>query len=422
VQQSRRVVDADLAEVLRALAAGVRAGDAALAERLGRFAATVPTGSLVTLTISSRSNRRRRRARDEMLRRIALEHFRGLDLQRAAAELATDVRRYELSSWRHDRPRKAVPPQYGPTSVRAQLFEAFHVAAGDVPASKKQLVRILKPLFARGNAGTSTRRCGVPRHGVRSTPDNCVHENRGRSQMAEAAVLKMSEQKVLRAVMESAPGKAAAAKVSAEELADRKRLLSALSDLETEERGAIATRERRDDVAGELAAARAKVRELEALVANSTAARIGQSFGFQARRDELHRRLRETASPLIAAFVRDMWKESEKLRKQTVLEEGTRVRSPVTRKMIGIVRSNMAAIVLRSHAIRRAIEDAEALYLQPDQSDVAAKLGSLLRDLPDVDALSFPLRYGSSAMLADLNNGMAIKEALAKHCPAGPAS
>ena len=395
----------DLAELLEEAAAGLQGSNAQMAARLRAFAASI------------RPAERGRARRDLALRQLALEQYPGLDLRLVADEVATDVRRYAAAGWLLDRAYAVLRPECARDPVRAHLFEAFQAADGKVPISPKQLARILKPLFEQQKSGHAE---GVAMSRKAISPRRVNGQNR-----MNASVLKFDQkaadarkaERLLEAMAASGPGKAAAAKLAAEDLVERKRLAAELAGLDEEELAA-----RRDladpaELKEELTALRARVRELEIKLGASTTGKAALSLSFQARRDELHRRLRQTAHPAIAAFVHQMrYEEMDKLRKEQPREASTLTRSAVTGKRVGSSTSNLASIVIRMHAVRRAAEDAEALYLQPDQTTVPAQLDELLRNLPSIDELRpFP-RYGSHHLLTDLDNGMELKAALAKHC------
>jgi hypothetical protein len=348
--------------------------------------------------------------RDRILRQIALEHYPGVPLRRLADELSRDVRRYQRNgAWRFDRRR---PPKYPSGSFEARRFEAFQASDGRVPGSETQMARILKPLFQQTKGPPSTRSVHAAPMAVFSAAMSTIPK------MADVVSLRPSDQKVLRAVIDSAPGKAAATKLAADELAERKRQAAALVELEKEALGVLPDgRESYAQDQAELKVLEERVRLLKIKLTGSIGTRIGASFAFEARRNELENALRASASPAIGAFIREMREEMTKTRNWPVVTDGP-VRSLVTGKKVGSGKSNTAAIVLRLHAIRRAIEDAERLYLVPDQDDVAERLEALKSALPSAEVISVPPRYGSSALLSDLDHvRMPIKEALAKHCP-----
>jgi hypothetical protein len=393
----------DLAELLEEAALSV--GNEQLAARLRAFAASI------------RPAERGRAQRDLALRQLAIEQYPGLDLQLVADEVATDVRRYAAAGWLLDRAYAVPRPESARDPVRVRLFEAFKASDGKVPVSPKQVARILKPLFEQQKSGHAEG-VAMSRKAISS------RRVKGQDRM-NASALKFDQkaadarkaERLLEAVAASGPGKEAAAKLAAQDLVERKRLVGELEGLEGEE---LAARQDLADPAQlkeELTALRARVRELEIKLGASTTGKVALSFSFQARRDELHRRLRQTAHPAIAAFVHQMrYEEMDKLRKEQPREASTWTRSAVTGKRVGNSSSNLASIVIRMHAVRRAADDAEALYLQPDQSTVPAQLGELLRNLPDIDEMRPSPQYGSHHLLTDLVNGMELKAALAKHC------
>jgi hypothetical protein len=394
----------DLAGLLLEIASGV--ADDAWSARLREFAAAVPPG----VPVDFQARPKRHAPRDNAIQQLAIEQFSGVDLRRAAEEIAKDIRRYGSTRWRFDQTRAVMPSQYTKDPVRARLFEAFQSAGGDVPTSPKQIERIIKPLFHKENSGQVAMSAAAV--------SLAAKENIA---MPEATALKPADQKLLQAVVESGPGKAAAARLAAEELAERERLVAAIDSLTKQqlERRPEATGAQADLVA-ELKAARAKVLELERKAHGSAHAMLAASFSYQAQCDDMRHRLRQTASPLIKPFIREMWDEMEKTRKEQLRTSSAwTTHSVVTGKKIDSGQTNMPAIILRMHAIRRAIEDAEELYFVPDQSGIAARLDALKRGLPSTEAFSAGPKFGSSALLNDLNTGVDVEAALKKHCEDG---
>jgi hypothetical protein len=400
----------DLAELLLAIAAGA---DDPWGSRIRDFASTVPPGVSVAPVGPAERGRARR---DAALRKFALEQYPGLDVQLLADEIATDVRRYAAAGWLFDRAHAALRPEHARDPVRAHLFEAFKATDGKVPVSPKQVVRILKPLFEQQKSGHAD---GVAMSGKAISSQRAKGRNRMNAPVVKfdpnAAAARTAE-RLLDAVAASGPGKAAAAELAAKDLAKRERCAAELVDLRKEELAAIEAAVDRDEIAAEIAATRAKLRELELKSLSLFHVSVGRSFSFDAQRNELMTRLKKTARPEIGAFIRQMREETERLRKEQPLERSTREKSAITGKFVGETKSNLASIIIRMHACRRAAEDAEALYLQPNQDTVPAQLGELLRNLPDIYELRPAPRYGSHLLLSDLNNGMELKAALVKHC------
>lgn len=206
---------------------------------------------------------------------------------------------------------------------------------------------------------------------------------------------------------------------SATQVADqRKRLAAELAALERDSGDWEAA-------SAEIEAARAAVTELEQKLREAKErfdrarlARASHSHSIAARRDEIVASLRETAPPLIAAFIREMWAEVEKVQKAPVAEEIDGGVNPITgKRVIKNPRSNLAALVIRHAAVRHAIEKAEALKLAPDQTSIAAQLEHLRAELPSSEEMHRPPKHGSSAMFADLlHGGMSAEQALKEHC------
>ena len=82
------------------------------------------------------------RARDNAIRELADQHFGNLDLNSQADEILQTIRRYRRGRWRFDQSRECIPEYYVGTPS-GLLYEAFRSGDGDVPESKRHLLRIL---------------------------------------------------------------------------------------------------------------------------------------------------------------------------------------------------------------------------------------------------------------------------------------
>lgn len=82
-----------------------------------------------------------REARDEAIRRLADRYFGGLDLHDQADAIRTAIVLYQGGRWQHDR-KCGMPEHYAGTRDEL-LYEAFRRGGGNVPESRKQLLRIL---------------------------------------------------------------------------------------------------------------------------------------------------------------------------------------------------------------------------------------------------------------------------------------
>ncbi len=82
------------------------------------------------------------KARDDAIRRLADQHFGNLDLNSQADEILQTIRRYRRGRWRFDQSKECIPEYYVGTPS-GLLYEAFRSGDGDVPESKRHLLRIL---------------------------------------------------------------------------------------------------------------------------------------------------------------------------------------------------------------------------------------------------------------------------------------
>jgi hypothetical protein len=82
------------------------------------------------------------RQRDDAIRKLADRYFGALDLNGQADEILTAIRRYRGSRWSHDRSKDHMPESYAGTRSEL-LYEALRRGAGNIPESKKHLLRIL---------------------------------------------------------------------------------------------------------------------------------------------------------------------------------------------------------------------------------------------------------------------------------------
>lgn len=141
-----------------------------------------------------------------------------------------------------------------------------------------------------------------------------------------------------------------------------------------------------------LPAATVAVRDAEAALqrANNTAfnlvnARRTASLDSSVKRAALESQLRETASPTIAAFIREMEDAIEAARKTGQAPIVTKERSPVTgRTTVVRVETNADDIRARTTACRAAALEAGVLELLPDQDHVAERLAALRAALPAI--------------------------------------
>jgi hypothetical protein len=80
-----------------------------------------------------------RAERDDAIRELRHQHYRNLRPRPAAEAIATDLRRYECSAWRHDRRQAECP--HPPGSHRAALW--LVLAAGTGTIEYRQVFEII---------------------------------------------------------------------------------------------------------------------------------------------------------------------------------------------------------------------------------------------------------------------------------------
>ena len=80
--------------------------------------------------------------RNDAIRELANQHFDNLDLTGQADAILQAIRRYRGGRWRFDREKDNIPEGYVGTPDEL-LYEALRRGGGDVPESKKHLLRIL---------------------------------------------------------------------------------------------------------------------------------------------------------------------------------------------------------------------------------------------------------------------------------------
>ncbi len=111
---------------------------------------------------------------------------------------------------------------------------------------------------------------------------------------------------------------------------------------------------------------------------------VNASLSYGSRLARIEHALRETASPLIAEFCREMRDEHSKTRKTSLTIEHGIVRNPITGRVQRSGGSNASLVVARMRACLAAISAAEELMLIPDQSGVPAALQKLRDGLPSL--------------------------------------
>jgi len=103
-----------------------------------------------------------------------------------------------------------------------------------------------------------------------------------------------------------------------------------------------------------------------------------------ARFDEATRVLLETSDPSIALFISEMMDAWADTRKMTRIGPEIRSRNVITGKVNVSIESNSVSVKDRLKAIRNAIQQAEEMKLDVDQSSVPERLQKLRNELPVV--------------------------------------
>jgi len=111
-----------------------------------------------------------------------------------------------------------------------------------------------------------------------------------------------------------------------------------------------------------------------------------ESSTFTIKLADMERQLAETSCPEIVPFIADMWAMWEDCFKRFAFEH-----SVVATSFLGpknnVTRNNKKSVQARQSAIRSAIDAAEAMRLEPDQSTVPAQLQELRQNLPTIKGL-----------------------------------
>ena len=189
---------------------------------------------------------------------------------------------------------------------------------------------------------------------------------------------------VIDALRGSATVKKALVDRDAEIVRDRRRLVDELARREeTAERDFPLMAQAIDAAMVEVRAAETKLKEAKNKVGLAVAAKSNASFAYQDRRQEIEAALIRGASPMIGQFVDEMRDEIVATRKRNFASH-TQIANPITRAAKFSTLTNHPAVLARVAAAEAVIQQAEALRLEPDQSDIAAKLDQLRASLPAV--------------------------------------
>lgn len=112
-------------------------------------------------------------------------------------------------------------------------------------------------------------------------------------------------------------------------------------------------------------------------------ARSAASFTFTREHSALERELIATAAPEITDFITEIWAQLQNPPTPTLGYDV--VKNPITGKREELRSSNVAAIYNRLTALRAAAEKAEAMRLEPDQSNIVERLAHLRSTLPGIN-------------------------------------
>ena len=191
-------------------------------------------------------------------------------------------------------------------------------------------------------------------------------------------------ERTLAAISSTAPVIAALKQQSAEMTARRRSLVAQLTELER------STDDSFPKLDAAVAKAEAEFKRLEKLLLAAQAAAMqamsaknSASFAYSNERDRLEGLLKAEADPAISGFRHDMIDELQLARK-TFVAMTQSVRHPVTGAVTERMVNNSASIAARVLAINNAIEEAETLRLEPDQTLVPGRLAALRAALPAV--------------------------------------
>jgi hypothetical protein len=301
----------------------------------------------------------RRGLRDEAVRALA-ENFPGLPRAACALEVWKLLDRYRASRWRVDAARPTMPEDYLGTPRRS--MPPSSPAAAECPGSAGS-ASCCQPAPQYSLAANSTKPAGMALTVPDTETRNVVELLRGSEVVKAAAV----------------------AQAAAQTLA-RRGLIAQIKTLERD------YEKRRPQLEAALAAAMAACKQAEAalLAAQKQAnaalgAKSTASYTYSAQRDRLELRLRESAHPALASWVRDMIDELDRTRKRFSFIE-THETNPVNRLVRHLVVNNSASVTRRVAAIMHCIDEAERFKLElADQTEIPKLLGELAAALPPVE-------------------------------------
>lgn len=317
----------------------------------------------------------RRRRRDDALRAIATQ-LGGISVAARAAAVRRACRHYAIRWQRSDRHRAEMSEQYRGT-IDEQFWIAFQ--AGPVPTSSSQLRQILA-----GSIGYAAGVCpGDRQHLYRKSPDD--------DHFIGAAVAMATNSRpsdIIELLATTPTAKRAIAERDATNTLCREGLIAELRQLERQ------AEERIPKLNADIAAAVSAVRKAEAALnaarakyTAATATKATFGYTYSSGRDALEAELRQTASPDIEEFVREMLDEFDKTQKTSIVYEEQYLNNEVTGRKIRIIRTTAASIARRMQAILAARMAAQDLAIcEPDQSIIPARLQELRDGLPEIEA------------------------------------
>jgi hypothetical protein len=193
------------------------------------------------------------------------------------------------------------------------------------------------------------------------------------------------EAKVVELLAKSPAVKKALAEDEAAVLEHRKHLSSEMARLDREAAKAFPKLEAA--VADALATVKEADKALKAAnvrLGQASTAKMNASFNYGNERDGVEHELRSSASPLLAEFISEMRDALQETRKAFYVEREHVSRNPITGRVKRTQASNVTEVNRRIEAINAAIEAAQRMQLDPQQTDVATKIAKLKAGLPTV--------------------------------------
>jgi hypothetical protein len=293
-------------------------------------------------------------------------------------QLAADLRRYDQNDWRRKDHRLDAYPESPFRTLKACFFDMLKAGGEKSARGGRQIGDTLKRCLTNENHGNIL--CLAVSDNL---PD--IHDGAELWSNSEMGDQRIDTKKFLIALQESEIGKDIINKSHTEIVAERQKIIDALAANEAKAEKDFPLRTKA------IEAAIAKVREVGRVwqAANddlnrASYARSSASLAHTSERHRLQGLLWDTEySETITDFQREMRWGMDDVRKQYDFYAETSVNALTGESMLRRY-SNRASVDARISAMREAIDQADALRLIADQSNVPEQLAAIRAGLPKV--------------------------------------